>query len=112
MFAELSGFGPPGVLCCPGSPGVFPACAQPKLTLSFSVRTWVNASHVALLRVRSFCDSRSEGSFLLVLSHSALTVVLDGNVYCPPILYALSSPMSLGSRLARSLVRLTFLCIS
>src|SRR5215472_15927866 len=96
MLALLSGLAPPGVLCCPGSPGVGPAYAQPKLTESFSVSACVTATHHALLRVRSFWKSRSDGTFLLVRSQRTLTTVLVGNAYCAPTLNAFSSAMSSG----------------
>src|SRR5690349_17163684 len=92
-----------GVLCTPRKPFDLPAWPHPKLTLSLGVTACVSASHVALGRERSFWKSRSEGRSRCVLSQSALTVVLVANVYWPPILNAVSSPTSRGSRLARSL---------
>src|ERR1700722_11261697 len=46
------------LLCCPGSPGVLNACAQPKCTLSVGFSSWLANSHLPF-RGRSFLNCRA-----------------------------------------------------
>src|SRR5216684_2867271 len=93
MLATLS-TGPaafvPSLRLVPGSPGVLPAWAQPKLTSSCEVMFWVTASQPPL-RCRSL--KFGFGALRYIHSPMRLTVVLVGSLYCTPAFKAYSSPI-------------------